>query len=132
MNIRTIDSLLTMLVRLSALDFGLPPDFEPVFGDGLPAHFELFFDEVQEAARAGDAELNDLLSACCRAVRVGEMNAKERRQMARLQREVEELRKLIDDHFRVYREQSYEFVRVRMENEAWREMAREILEGGDL
>ena len=57
------------------------------------------------------------------------MTAKERRQMARLQREVEELRKLMDDHFRVYREQSYEFVRVRMENEAWREMAREILEG---
>ena len=58
------------------------------------------------------------------------MNAKERRQMASLQREVEHLRKLMDDHFRVYREQSYESVRVRMENEAWREMAREILEGG--
>ena len=52
--------------------------------------------------------------------------------MASLQREVENLRKLMNDHFRVYREQSYEFVRVRMENEAWREMAREILEGGDL
>ena len=57
------------------------------------------------------------------------MNAKERRQMARLQREVENLRKLMDDHFRVYREQSYELVKVRMENETWREMAREILEG---
>ena len=57
------------------------------------------------------------------------MNSKERRQMASLQREVENLRKLMDDHFRVYREQSYELVRVRMENEAWREMAREILEG---
>ena len=59
------------------------------------------------------------------------MNAKERRQMANLQREVEHLRKLMDDHFRVYREQSYELVKTRMENEAWREMAREILEGGD-
>ena len=49
--------------------------------------------------------------------------------MASLQREVESLRKLMDDHFRVYREQSYELVRVRMENEAWQEMAREILEG---
>ena len=57
------------------------------------------------------------------------MNAKERRQMANLQREVEHLRKLMDDHFRVYREQSYELVRVRMENESWRGMAREILEG---
>ena len=35
----------------------------------------IFFDEVQEAARAGDAELNDLLSACCRAVRVDESRA---------------------------------------------------------
>ena len=59
------------------------------------------------------------------------MNAKERRQVASLQREVEHLRKLMDDHFSVYRDQSYELVRVRMENEAWREMAREILEGGD-
>ena len=58
------------------------------------------------------------------------MNAKERRQMASLQREIEHLRKLMDDHFRVYREQSYDLVRVRMENESWREMAREILEGG--
>ena len=57
------------------------------------------------------------------------MNAKERRQMASLQREVENLRELMDTHFKVYREQSYELVQVRMENEAWREMAREILEG---
>ena len=49
--------------------------------------------------------------------------------MANLQREVENLRELMDTHFKVYREQSYELVRVRMENEAWREMAREILEG---
>lgn len=60
------------------------------------------------------------------------MNAKERRQMANLQREVKHLRKLMDTHFKVYREQSYELVKVRMENEAWREMAREILDGGDL
>ena len=57
------------------------------------------------------------------------MNAKERRQMESLQREVKHLRELMDTHFKVYREQSYELVRVRMENEAWREMAREILEG---
>ena len=68
LNIRTIDSLLTMLVRLSALDLGLPPDFQPLFGDGLPAQFELFFDEQQELARAGDTELRDLLLGCCRAV----------------------------------------------------------------
>ena len=58
------------------------------------------------------------------------MNAKERRQMASLHREVKYLRELMDTHFKVYREQSYELVKVRMENEAWREMAREILEGG--
>ena len=51
--------------------------------------------------------------------------------MASLQREVENLRKLMDDHFRVYREQSYELVKARMENEAWRDMAREILEGSN-
>ena len=31
LNIRTIDSLLATLVRLSALELGLPPDFEPSF-----------------------------------------------------------------------------------------------------
>ncbi len=31
LNVRTIDSLLNALVRLSALDLGLPPDFEPAF-----------------------------------------------------------------------------------------------------
>ena len=59
------------------------------------------------------------------------MNSKERRQMASLQREVKHLRELMDDHFRVYREQSYELVKARMENEAWRDMAREILEGSN-
>ena len=49
--------------------------------------------------------------------------------MASLQREVKHLRELMDTHFKVYREQSYELVKVRMENEAWREMAKEILEG---
>ena len=32
LNIRTIDSLLYLLVRLSALELGLPPDFTPGFG----------------------------------------------------------------------------------------------------
>ena len=57
------------------------------------------------------------------------MNSKERRQMASLQREVKHLRELMDTHFKVYREQSYELVKVRMENEAWREMAGEIVKG---
>ena len=65
LNIRTIDSLLTMLVRLSALDLGLPPDFQPVFDDALPLQFELFFDEMQEQARAGDEELRGLLLDSC-------------------------------------------------------------------
>lgn len=57
------------------------------------------------------------------------MNSKERRQMESLQREVKHLRELMDTHFKVYREQSYDLVKVRMENESWREMAREILDG---
>ena len=72
LNIRTIDSLLTMLVRLSSLPLGLPPDFEPVFDDGLPGHFELFFDEEQERARGGAdkeaCEIRELLLGCCAAV----------------------------------------------------------------
>ncbi len=72
LNIRTIDSLLTMLVRLSSLPLGLPPDFEPVFDEGLPAHFELFFDEVQERARSGEDEEaqknRELILGCCAAV----------------------------------------------------------------
>lgn len=72
LNIRTIDSLLTMLVRLSALPLGLPPNFEPVFENGLPGPFELFFAEEQERARSGGGKkaerLRELLLGCCRAV----------------------------------------------------------------
>ncbi|MFR0875068.1 MAG: hypothetical protein ACLSHC_11030 [Bilophila wadsworthia] len=31
LNVRTIDSLLHLIVRLTALELDLPPDFEPVF-----------------------------------------------------------------------------------------------------
>ncbi|MDL2266655.1 UvrD-helicase domain-containing protein [Desulfovibrio sp. OttesenSCG-928-G15] len=46
LNIRTIDSLLATLVRLSALQLGLPPDFEPSFD---PAeYFTPLYDALME------------------------------------------------------------------------------------
>ena len=63
LNIRTIDSLLHLLVRLSALDFDLNPDFEP--------HFNTqditgpVFDIMAEEARNGDTHLADLFRRSC-------------------------------------------------------------------
>ncbi|WP_167590340.1 UvrD-helicase domain-containing protein [Oceanidesulfovibrio indonesiensis] len=66
LNIRTIDSLLFTLLRLSALDLGLPPGFEPVFD---PAElFEPLYDDIVSRAQAGDAEAQELLAAACRGV----------------------------------------------------------------
>lgn len=63
LNIRTIDSLLTLLVRLSALDLHLPPDFEPAFAGA--DFFDPLLDDVLEAARSDDADLRDLLRTAC-------------------------------------------------------------------
>lgn len=62
LNVRTIDSLLNMLVRLSALELDLPPDFEPVFDER-----ELFaplYDAMLDTARAGGPERDLLRHAC--------------------------------------------------------------------
>lgn len=65
LNVRTIDSLLNMLVRLSALELGLPPDFEPVFDE--KELFEPLYDRMLDAARSGGAE-RDLLADACRSL----------------------------------------------------------------
>lgn len=66
LNIRTIDSLLTLLVRLSALDLDLPPDFEPAFAGS--EFFDPLMDDVLERARHGDTTLRDMLQAACESL----------------------------------------------------------------
>lgn len=62
LNMRTIDSLLHMLVRLSALQLHLPPDFEPVFD--TTDLLQPLLDEMSEASRH-DAELEGLWQEAC-------------------------------------------------------------------
>ncbi|MDL2313985.1 UvrD-helicase domain-containing protein [Desulfovibrio sp. OttesenSCG-928-C14] len=54
LNIRTIDSLLMLLVRISAVSLTLPPDFELVFNEG--EFLDPLYDELQDLAASGDAE----------------------------------------------------------------------------
>ena len=63
LNIRTIDSLLHLMVRLSALDFDLSPDFEPRFDDSDITG--PIFDDMAEQAR-NDAILGNLFHRACR------------------------------------------------------------------
>ena len=63
LNIRTIDSLLHLMVRLSALDFDLSPDFEPRFADSDITG--PIFDELAEQAR-DDEMLGALFRRACR------------------------------------------------------------------
>lgn len=66
LNIRTIDSLLFTLLRLSALELGLPPGFEPVFD---PAElFEPLYDAIVTRAQNGDPGAEGLIAAACRGV----------------------------------------------------------------
>lgn len=66
LNIRTIDSLLHLIVRSAALDLGLPPDFEPVFAteEALAPYYDL----VLEHAWREDAAMRDLVRSACRAL----------------------------------------------------------------
>ncbi len=57
------------------------------------------------------------------------MTAKERRELARLETKVRLLEEQREEYMEVYREMLADFVRVKMENEAWREMAGEIVKG---
>lgn len=66
LNIRTIDSLLQMIVRFAALDLGLHPDFEPVFDsrEALEPYLEIFLGK----AAAGDDNARQKLRGACNAL----------------------------------------------------------------
>ena len=63
LNIRTIDSLLHLMVRLCALDFDLSPDFEPRFSESDISG--PIFDLMAEQARDGDDALAELFHRAC-------------------------------------------------------------------
>ncbi|CAK7070878.1 MAG: RecBCD enzyme subunit RecB [Desulfovibrio sp.] len=66
-NIRTIDSLLTLLVRLNALSLSLPPDFSPLFS--LKDAAAPLYDELLDtAAREPDGHLEKYLRKACRSL----------------------------------------------------------------
>lgn len=65
LNVRTIDSLLHLIVRLTALELDLPPDFEPVFAtDEAVAPL---LDNLLEQSRQ-EPHLRELLEEACRNV----------------------------------------------------------------
>lgn len=66
LNIRTIDSLLHLIVRAAALELNLHPDFQPVFAteEALTPYLELFL----ERAWQDDAPMRELLREACRAL----------------------------------------------------------------
>ena len=57
------------------------------------------------------------------------MTAKERRELARLETKIRLLEEQREEYMDVYREMLADLVRVKMENESWREMAGEIVRG---
>ena len=57
------------------------------------------------------------------------MTAKERRELARLETKVRLLEEQREEYMAMYREMLADFVRVKMENEAWSEMAGDIING---
>ncbi len=66
LNIRTIDSLLHLIVRAAALDLRLHPDFQPVFAteEALTPYLDLLL----EKAWQGDENMRGLLRQVCRAM----------------------------------------------------------------
>ena len=69
LNMRTIDSLLVMMARLSALELGIPPDFEPCFDmDDITGPI---IDGLAEQARHGDQGLQELFSKAMHALARG-------------------------------------------------------------
>lgn len=65
LNVRTIDSLLHLIVRLTALELDLPPDFEPVFA--TDEAIAPLLDSLLERSRQ-DERLHALLDEACRNV----------------------------------------------------------------
>ncbi|MBQ3060078.1 MAG: UvrD-helicase domain-containing protein [Desulfovibrio sp.] len=66
LNIRTIDSLLHLIVRSAALELRLHPDFQPVFASSevIAPYMDLFM----ERAWQGDDAMRELLRQCCEAL----------------------------------------------------------------
>lgn len=66
LNIRTIDSLLHLIVRAAALELNLHPDFQPVFAteEALTPYLDL----IMERAWQGDERMRGLLRKACRAL----------------------------------------------------------------
>ena len=66
LNIRTIDSLLLLIVRAAALELNLPPDFQPVFSteEALTPYLDIF---IEQASRGDDA-MRELLRQACLAL----------------------------------------------------------------
>lgn len=65
LNVRTIDSLLHLLVRLTALELDLPPNFEPVFS--MEEAFSPLLDDLLEQTKS-DLRLKKLLEDACQNV----------------------------------------------------------------
>ncbi len=66
LNIRTIDSLLHLIVRTAALDLGLPPDFESSFN--IQEVMDPLFDDLLEQAEHGDDAMLAHLRAMCHSL----------------------------------------------------------------
>lgn len=73
LNIRTIDSLLHLIVRAAALELGLFPDFQPVFT--TEEALTPYFDVLMERAWQGDAAMRSLLRDVCHALSMREKNS---------------------------------------------------------
>ncbi|MDR3176876.1 MAG: UvrD-helicase domain-containing protein [Desulfovibrio sp.] len=75
LNVRTIDSLLTAIVRLSALELGLSPDFTPCFEPAkyFTPHYEALMEDLKDAdprrfLSADPARLRSSLRQACAAL----------------------------------------------------------------
>ncbi len=90
LNIRTIDSLLHLIVRTSALDFGLAPDFESSFH--IHEVMDPVFETLLEQAEHGDAAMLERLRAMCHAL----LFHKETQGFVIGERLVSQLRPLVD------------------------------------
>jgi ATP-dependent exoDNAse (exonuclease V) beta subunit len=68
LNIRTIDSLVHLIVRAAALDLNLPPDFKAVFSS--EEALAPYLDTLIEHAAKGDKAMRKLLGKACAVIAV--------------------------------------------------------------
>ena len=64
LNIRTIDSLLNLLARISAVGLHIPPNFDLIFDE--EAFFSPLYEELLDMADQGEEEIMVLLEGCAR------------------------------------------------------------------